>query len=922
MLSSILIFKQLQTSSQIQCTKVLETDGQQYTYCYKQQSLNQHNIIGKLSSQHNNTNIFINTKYIKQTFVQVCLFSLNQFAVFGFADNSHTINGGLINVSLNVNVSQAALVCMQCQLSVSNSQLVFIASGQLLSAVALQVLLEIEMANTSVQYRFQSLQAAGLISQIGESIFVSLVDVKLNGYNSEQSQYSGFLVSKVSVSILINLANLQLCANEAKAVGAGAAYLLLNGEVLASCPNSCSLGSFYSYGICVSQLLHGEMANGTFVCVDPFEFDGEIAECVCKEGYMINTSYCIPVVISITNLDTAMHELNSQTNLAIGQQKYYLESAITGNASLMDQHIGSNVSSLNATISQIAEELDANLNRNFSALQLEMQASATEIQIMLASNRSMVENQMVSNISQLQYKLNQNITDLSQKLQLEIQDVNQSATQIAGHLADLQMNVNQIVLDQTSNNSNQQNQIVALDIGIQQLQSSQQLLRSDLLYANQSLSTRIQDLQTETAQIDVKVLGLASLTASQYSQQQAQLANLDQYLAHNISVLNSTIQGQLSALGQADSALLSSLSALQTQFSALSSTSALNNTNQQNQINSLQSAVSTQQAQVSQVQSDIQSVNSTLTSKISTLQISIVPFINQIVNIDSQQTMNYNNQQVAVQTLTNLYTNITQYYTQLLTNFNNMVSTTNTQLQTEINARINGDSALQTQLNSILTSVLSNKNQYLSTNSSLNAFVNNQFVLANQTYATKEEMNRYLCLKKPSHSYVVGLCLLVCGSGAVAQGEVCVCSNSSLVYTNGACQLACGSGATAQSGICVCTNPNYSYTGGTCVLLTCGSGATIQSGVCKCSNSSLSYVDGKCQVFYYSLGVCECQYPFILNIVELQCKFDHGEQSISDYCQCNVKVQYETRANSNQDTICNCPDFNMVYQNNYCKYNY
>lgn len=77
--------------------------------------------------------------------------------MFGFTDITHSIDNGLINVTLSVNVSQAALICMACQLSVSNSQLIFIANGQVLSAAALNVLVKLSLINSSVEYRFQSL---------------------------------------------------------------------------------------------------------------------------------------------------------------------------------------------------------------------------------------------------------------------------------------------------------------------------------------------------------------------------------------------------------------------------------------------------------------------------------------------------------------------------------------------------------------------------------------------------------------------------------------------------------------------------------------------------------------------------------------------------------------------------------------------
>ncbi|CAL6077268.1 Conserved_hypothetical protein [Hexamita inflata] len=537
------------------------------------------------------------------------MFSLKTFAVFGFSVDNNVIDEGLINVSLNINVSQAALICMQCQLSISNSQLVFIASGQVLSAVMLQVHQEIQLLNTSVQYRFQSLQAAGIVSIISESIFISLVNVKLNGHNSEQSQNSGYFFSKLTVSTLLNIDNLQVCANEVKAVGSEIDNLQLNGDILSSCSSSCNSGSFYSYGICVQQLQHGEMIDNTFACVDPFEFDGQIAECACKDGYILNISYCIPIVISITNIDTTMHDLNNQTNIVIEQQKQYLEHMINGNISLIDQYLGNNVSILNATISQELEYVESNLINNVSMIYSYLQNNISDIQSMIASNRSMIEIQIANNISQLQDNIYKNITDLNNTIQLEIQQVNQSATQIASDLLALKSNVQQVVVDQNINNINQQTQISALNSDVQSLQSSQLQLQSDLVFSNSSLNAQIQNLNTQASQIDAKVVALASQTTNQYNQQQAELSNLDQNLVHNISTLNSTIQVQVQALNTADSTLSSSLSALQSQFSSLTTTSSTNNTNQQNQIDSLQSTVSTQQSQFS----DTSLVNVTLT---------------------------------------------------------------------------------------------------------------------------------------------------------------------------------------------------------------------------------------------------------------------------------------------------------------------
>ncbi|CAL5975264.1 Conserved_hypothetical protein [Hexamita inflata] len=720
------------------CKKVLDVDGQQYSYCSKQQGLNQHYINSQLSIMQNSANIFINTKYTKQTIVKLEVFSINIFAVFGFSDNNHVIEGGLINVSLNINVSQAALVCMQCQLSISNSQLVFIASGQVLSAVALQVHQEIQLLNTLVQYRFQSLQAAGIVSIISESIFTSLVNVKLNGYNSEQSQNSGYFVSKLTTSTLFNIANFQVCANEDNAIGSGIENLQLDGDILSNCQSSCYSGSFYSYGICVQQLQHGEMIDNTFVCIDPFEFDGQIAQCVCRNGYILNISYCIPIVISITNLDTTMHDLNSQTNMVIKQQKQYLEQMINGNISLLDQYLGNNVSILNATISQELEDVESNLINNVSMIQSYLKNNISDVQTMMASNRSMVESQVANNISQLQDKIYQNITDLNNTVQLEIQQVGQSTTQIASDLLALKSNVQQIVVDQNINNVNQQTQISALNFDVQSLQSSQLQLQSDLVYSNSSLNTQIQSLNTQASHIDTKVVALASQTTNQYNQQQAELSNLDQNLVHNISTLNSTIQVQVQALNTADSALSNSLSALQSQFSSFISTSTLNNTNQQNQIDSLQSTVSTQQSQQQQLSSDISLINTTLSIQANSIQSQANTISSSITSLDSKFSSLFNSQQSQ---LTTLNSNLIQTNTNL-----NSLNTTiqqltfTSQINQEAVYRSSNDSSIVSQINNAVSENTNTNALIQAVQAAIQKQINDFNAFADATYATKAQL--------------------------------------------------------------------------------------------------------------------------------------------------------------------------------------
>ncbi|CAL6111871.1 Conserved_hypothetical protein [Hexamita inflata] len=867
MLSSILVFKKLQSSLAVsQCSRVLDVDGQQYSYCSKQLGLNQHVVNSRLSIAQNSANIFINTRYTKETVLRVDVSAINVFAVFSFSDNSHTVDGGLINVTLRANVSQAALVCAQCQLSISNSQLVFVASGQVLSAVALKVLLEIKLAKSTIQYRFSTPQAAGIVSQIDEKINILLVDVKLNGHNFLQSQRSGYYFSKLSVSIEVKLANVQLCSNEDKAVGSGDSYLELNGDQRVFCSTSCPIGSFHSYGICVNQLQLGKLAsNSTLACVDPFEFDQELASCVCTDGYVLNATYCVHIVSSFTYLNETMHDQFQTIQSEIQQQKEYLETMITSNVSLLNQQIQSNISALNNSIMSSLETSEANLLRNISELAQLTQKNVSDLQTMLANNISVVTSNMLGNISQLKNEVQSNLTDLNISVMSKIQQVNDTAVQLQVDLSALQTYVQQLEVNQIANSSRQQEEIQSLDLDVQLLEGLQQQLRSDLIQSNSSLNVKVQDLQSQANTIDSKVIDLASQTTTQYNQQKSQLAALDQYLSLNISNLNAAVNGQIQILNNTDSALQSSLSTLQGSVSAFTSASIQNNTNQQNQINSLQSVVSAQQVLEAQLQTNLQQVNSTLSGQLSTLQIQCDQNNNSLLNLNSTYSSRYANQQEYLQSLSSKHSDIVSSLSVLQQNFTNLIQSTSNQLNYEIQARINGDTYLENQLNQIQSESLQNINDLKTVNQSLTLFVNEAFTNANNKFATKEEVNRYLCLKKPQHDYVGGVCISLCGSGAVVQNGVCVCTNPGFTYIGGICQNSCPVGTILNSGSCVCLNSSLTNIGGVCQLV-CGFGSVVQQGVCICTDLQLTYIDGKCQnpcgddagIDIYSGGQCVC----------------------------------------------------------------
>ncbi|CAL6045207.1 Hypothetical_protein [Hexamita inflata] len=335
-LSSILIYKILQKQLGINsCNKVVYVDEQQYSYCSKQLSLNQNVINRKLSIIQNSANLFINTKYVKETVVKVDIFAINIFSVFGFVEENQIIDSGLINITLSFTVSQAALICISCELSVSNSNLIFIANGQLLSGVLIQMIKPINIVDTSIQNRFSAIQASCIISYVTQSQSnISLVNVVINCYNNIQSEHNGFYIATLNASILISLINVRMCTNYNTTTDVDIGYLQIQGDQIFSCQNVCPIGQYYSYGICVQQLLYGQISSEqTLLCVDPFEFDQNLAQCVCKDGYIQNYTICVNIIASIINLNETLLDNYIATNNNITKLQQFFETALTGNIS-------------------------------------------------------------------------------------------------------------------------------------------------------------------------------------------------------------------------------------------------------------------------------------------------------------------------------------------------------------------------------------------------------------------------------------------------------------------------------------------------------------------------------------------------------------------------------------------------------------
>ncbi|CAL5996237.1 Hypothetical_protein [Hexamita inflata] len=327
--------------------------------------------------------MFIYTDVMQNSEIQVEMNYAKVFAVFGFNKQSQTIEHSTINISLNFEVIQAALICIQCDLYVLQSSLIFKAHGQIVSGIMLQSKDILQLLQCNVQYRFNSLKSSGLINQMLVALneFI-LTDFKLSGNNVQDNQ-NGYFVQTINISnyqqqIIIQTRQVQICVEFTTArVGNGNIMLSTSTEIL-SCINICQLGK-YVYGLCLENLILGEYheLNDSFTCSPPFIYNGEF--CECSQGYLLNSTKCLNIVDHLTKIDTWLSEnfsiLSNQTaqSIELANKLNIIEGYIISNASDLYQQIQTSFNTSNTYLFGNISHLNQTINTNKLALQQQIQ---------------------------------------------------------------------------------------------------------------------------------------------------------------------------------------------------------------------------------------------------------------------------------------------------------------------------------------------------------------------------------------------------------------------------------------------------------------------------------------------------------------------------------------------------------------------
>ncbi|CAL6029971.1 Hypothetical_protein [Hexamita inflata] len=287
MFSSILIYLQLSYNQQTKCLNSIIINNNQHSFCQKSNTLNSQKVQSDLylSQKQRVIHVFLYTEYTQKTTVnsQLYNYDVNVFALFGFAANGQFVSDSLINISLNFEVLQGALLCISCDMHIINSTTVFIATGHIISALIIEAHQTIQLQQTLIQYRAFSGNSSGIVNIINSSALnFSIIDCRLAGSDLMYSSYNGYLSAAIFSQVTISIQKLLVCVNNISKLGSLSVSIIWNGSDSQQCDICDGIGVVY--GLCSEALKFGKTVNGTEECVYPFEYINN--SCVCARFFV------------------------------------------------------------------------------------------------------------------------------------------------------------------------------------------------------------------------------------------------------------------------------------------------------------------------------------------------------------------------------------------------------------------------------------------------------------------------------------------------------------------------------------------------------------------------------------------------------------------------------------------------------------
>ncbi|CAL5979507.1 Hypothetical_protein [Hexamita inflata] len=422
MLSSIItLYKSLQSlqSNQQLCANNLQLNNNNYLYCQKQSQLKTVKLqnIMYIAQKAGIVNMFIYTNQTQSSTIEIAIDNINvhTFALFGLnGNNQQVVMDSIINITLKFEVLISGMLCIQCDVTIKNSTLVYVASGQRISGLIIQAHTSIIVEFSFIQFRISSLNSSGIVNIIDKNITFLVSDTKLSDACLLQSDDNGYISSKALINITIELSQFTVCVNNISRLGSSSVLIDIVGSETFRC-DICD-SEYIAYGLCVDDLQFGEVHNGILFCIYPFEYVDN--KCVCSYGHLLNTSKCVNVLEAINkiNIGSANDEILQLQNQVenITNLLSVLEESILNNISVIKENIRINTTTVESYILSNFTKSDLNLAANFSVLDFRIFNNITALNNSLINSTSVLN----SSINSLNDTIEEQQNQISQLIQL------------------------------------------------------------------------------------------------------------------------------------------------------------------------------------------------------------------------------------------------------------------------------------------------------------------------------------------------------------------------------------------------------------------------------------------------------------------------------------------------------------------------
>ncbi|CAL5975830.1 Hypothetical_protein [Hexamita inflata] len=815
--------------------------------------------------------MFIYPAIIKSSNFSIENNNLYSFSFLGLHQNVVQIIHSFVNITVNTPVVKCALICIKCDVAIQSSLLILIAEGQILSAITLEAINQIQISETNIQFRFVSNRGAGIVHTICDNILIfSIINTTLAGSSLIDSDYNGYIASEMQKDTQLLTISFDVCSH-LNYIGQSDFQLIITSTIQTNC--QICVNQYVVYGLCLSSLLHGQIQENTISCVFPFIFNG--SQCVCAQGSELNISSCVNTINQFTKINSMIvfnsqqindkletieqsilseiQKLENSTNHQLSDLKNELELEFATNITKIDTKVNISLQIIESKVENSFKEVDIRLFNNITekTRYLEDQIisnSSNTIQIMnnkmqqidqyLRANISLNTQQITLTNNQTQYSIVNNISTLKVALQSEIHEIYndvinnivRNSTVLEEHtISNFTVLIGMITAQNLSTNSN----INALRTEVYKN------LTNDVQQINAKIKVDMTNIMNYT---DNKIRNTEQYIISNTSEITKYINvtrdSIDLNIINNITTLKNTLQNQIS-LTQSNimQSIMNNLTTLEQRI--ISNASSL-----QNHITILQN----------QVKQDLETLTLQTYSNLSTK-------IDMVIQNSIKTSLDFKQQQFI-----SLYKNSSLIEERIIGNMTSM------QLQYQENL-----TQQLLKINIILQNISLNtgdlnKSQYIV--EQLGKF------LCSQIQHTKYNKLTGKCECTAQHSQLVGKqCVCTLQNTALTAGNVCACTATHAVLQGTTCVCTLQNTALTAGNVCACTATHAVLQGTTCVC-TLQNTALTAGNVCACQLIN-SHLEGT---------QCICNQDYVIKNGECKanCPYD-GMELVNGVCTCTAK---------------------------------